>query len=87
MMGHGAPPLSALNPRRSALVVLVLVAQLLGAGLGSALIRALNAKTRPHKLGVDQSNELPAAGLFSRNGCGLRCRSPWAPSQRIFELQ
>jgi hypothetical protein len=52
MMGHGAPPFSALNPRRSALVVLV--AQLLGAGLGSALIRALNAKTRPHKLGVDQ---------------------------------
>jgi hypothetical protein len=30
MMGHGAPPFSALNPRRSVLVVLV--AQLLGAG-------------------------------------------------------
>jgi hypothetical protein len=30
MMGHGAPSFSALNPRRSALVVLV--AQLLGAG-------------------------------------------------------
>jgi hypothetical protein len=63
MMGHGAPPFSALNPRRSALVVLV--AQLLGAGLGSALvlIRAPNAKTRPHKLGVDlEGGELWAAG-------------------------
>jgi hypothetical protein len=32
MMGHGAPPFGALNPRRSALVLVVLVVQLLGAG-------------------------------------------------------
>jgi hypothetical protein len=30
MMGHGAPPFSALNPRRLAMVVVV--AQLVGAG-------------------------------------------------------
>jgi hypothetical protein len=57
-MGHGAPLFSALNPRRLAMVVVVV--QPLGAGAKVPWSALQTQKNQPHKLGVD-----PQQGEFN----------------------